>query len=410
MKRNGLLLILVVLAGGLTGSVVLSCIGLGPFAPQGITPAMKPDFGLMAEAWNTIQRYYVDRSAVRPRNMTYGAISGMVEALGDTGHSTFLTPEMIKREKELTQGKYKGVGIEVRMKGRQVVIVAPFDGSPAQKAGLRPGDVILRVDGEDVTGLALSQVANRILGPEGSTVSLTVMNPATGDLRTVSLIRTSITIENVTWERLPDSPVAHLRIAAFSLGVSKDLREALVRMQKEELRGIILDLRNDPGGLLDEAVGSASQFLKGGNVLLERDAEGRITPVPVRTGGVAPDISVVVLINAGTASASEIVAGALKDARRATLVGETTFGTGTVLGQFPLSDGSALLLAVKEWLTPNGSTIWHKGISPDVVVALPPGVAPSVPESEHGMTVAALQATHDEQLLRALSLLTADRK
>jgi len=408
MKTQRLLVTLVLLVGGLTGSMLLSCVGLGPFAPQGITPAMKSDFGLMAEAWNTIRRYYVDRSAVQPRGMTYGAISGMVEALGDTGHSTFLTPEMIKREKELTQGEYKGVGIEVRMKGRRVVIVAPFDGSPAQKAGLRPGDVILRVDGEDVTGIALSQVANLILGPEGSAVSLTVMNPATGDLRTVTLTRTSITIENVTWQRLPGSSVAHLRVAAFSRGVSKALREALVRIQKEEMRGIILDLRNDPGGLLDEAVGSASQFLKSGNVLLEKDAEGRITPVPVQSGGVAPDVPLAVLINAGTASASEIVAGALKDARRATLVGETTFGTGTVLSQFPLSDGSALLLAVKEWLTPDGSTIWHKGIAPKVMVALAPGVSPSVPESERDMTAAALQATHDEQLLRALSLLTAN--
>jgi carboxyl-terminal processing protease len=267
------------------------------------------------------------------------------------------------------------------------------------------GDVIVRVDGEDVGGLALSQVANRILGPEGTTVALTVMNPATGDLRTVSLTRTNITIENVTWQRLPDSRVAHLRIAAFSHGVSKDLRQALVRIQKEEMRAIILDLRNDPGGLLDEAVGSASQFLQSGNVLLEKDAEGKITPVSVQSGGVAPDIPLAVLINGGTASASEIVAGALKDALRATLVGETTFGTGTVLSQFPLSDGSALLLAVKEWLTPNGSTIWHTGIAPNIVVPLPPGVVPSVPETERGMTLAALKATQDEQLLRAFSLL-----
>jgi carboxyl-terminal processing protease len=406
MKRNMLLLAFRVLAGGSIAAILMNCMGLGPFAPQGITPGMRSDFGLMAEAWNTIQRYYVDRSAIQPGRLTYGAISGMVEALGDTGHSTFLTPEMLKREKELTQGKYKGVGIEVRMKGRRVVIVAPFDGSPAQKAGLRPGDVILRVDGEDVTGLALSQVANRILGPEGTTVSLTIMNPATGDLRTVSLIRANITIDNVTWQRLPDSAVAHLRIAAFSRGVSKDLREALVLIQKEEIRGIILDLRNDPGGFLDEAVGSASQFLRSGNVLLEKDAEGKITPVPVQSGGIAPDVPLAVLINGGTASASEIVAGALKDALRATLVGETTFGTGTVLSQFRLSDGSALLLAVKEWLTPDGSTIWHTGITPNISVALPPGVVPSVPQTEQGMTLAALKATHDEQLLRALSLLT----
>jgi carboxyl-terminal processing protease len=165
-----------------------------------------------------------------------------------------------------------------------------------------------------------------------------------------------------------------------------------------------VDLRNNPGGLLNEAVSTASQFLSGGQVLLEKSADGRITSVAVEKGGLAPSIPMVVLMNGGTASAAEIVAGALQDHRRAKLVGTTTFGTGTVLQQFPLSDGSALLLAVQEWLTPDGSQIWHKGIPPNFVVSLPEGVAPLFPEEEQGLTLQQLKASRDTQLLKAQEL------
>ena len=168
----------------------------------------------------------------------------------------------------------------------------------------------------------------------------------------------------------------------------------------------MLDLRNNPGGILDEVVRAASQFLSGGNVLLVKDAQGRITPVPVVKGGLLPNLPVVVLVNSGTASAAEIMAGALKDAHRAALVGETTFGTGTVLKQFGLSDGSALLIAIEEWLTPSGQTIWHKGIAPDVIVSLPPDVMPTIPSAERGMTPEELRASGDAQLSRALQMLS----
>ena len=220
-----------------------------------------------------------------------------------------------------------------------------MDGSPAQKAGLRPSDIILKVDGESVAGLPLDQVVSRILGPAGTSVVLTIMDPDTGRTRDVTIVRAHIKIQNVTWQRLPGTTVAHVRIAAFSQGVTEDLRGAL------------------------------------------------------------EDIPLVVLINGGTASAAEIVAGALQDAQRATLVGETTFGTGTVLNEFRLSDGSALLLATEEWLTPGGRVIWHQGISPDKMVSLSSGVAPLLPEAEREMTAAQLQASEDAQLLQALELL-----
>jgi carboxyl-terminal processing protease len=400
-------LILLTLGLGLAGGVGLDRqVLVASLPPDTIPPDATPDFHLMGEAWDLIQQDYVDRAAVQPLPLTYGAIGGMVDALGDTGHSRFLSPEMVQQERDATQGQFEGIGAEVQTKDGHVVIVAPIDGSPAQKAGLQPGDIILKVDGIDITGLPLNQVVQRILGPAGTKVTLTILNPATGSTRDVTLVRARITIQNVTWARLPDTTIAQVRIAAFSEGVTKDLQKALADIQQQGLTGIILDLRNDPGGLLDEAIGVASQFLKGGNVLLEKNAQGQITPVPVQPGGVAPDVPVVVLINAGTASAAEIVAGALQDERGATLVGETTFGTGTVLSEFSLSDGSALLLATEEWLTPNGRTIWHKGISPNDVISLPPTGAPLFPEAEQGMTSAQLQNSEDKQLLKALDLLT----
>jgi carboxyl-terminal processing protease len=210
----------------------------------------------------------------------------------------------------------------------------------------------------------------------------------------------------VKWLRMPGTKVAHVRIATFSKGVGQDLRKALAEVEEEKLAGLILDLRNNPGGLLEEAVKTASQFLSSGNVVLEKDARGQVSPVPVLPGGLATTIPMVVLINGGTASASEIVAGALQDDHRATLVGEKTFGTGTVLEPFSLADGSALLLATKEWLTPAGQVIWHKGISPDVPVPLLPQVNPLFPEREKGMTAGQLRESKDAQLLRALDLLT----
>ena len=364
------------------------------------------EFGLMAEAWNAIHDHYVDKSAEGPRALTYGSISGMVDALGDTGHSVFLSPQMIKEEGSFIKGEYEGIGVEIRMKDGHVVIMTPFDGSPAQKARLRPGEIIMDVNGRNIADLTLLQVVHEILGPAGTQVTLTIVDPKTGTTQKVTMARASITVNSVTWHQFPGTEVAHLRMARFSEGVTKDLKKALKRIHQQGLKAIVLDLRNNPGGILPEAVSTASQFLSGGNVLLIKDAEGRTKPVPVEKGGVAKDIPMVVLVNGGTASAAEIVSGALQDAGRARLIGETTFGTGTVLQQFPLSDGSALLLAIEEWLTPDGHTFWHKGITPNLVVSLPEGVFPLFPEEESGMTPRDVKDTKDSQLLDALNLVS----
>lgn len=206
----------------------------------------------------------------------------------------------------------------------------------------------------------------------------------------------------MSWQRLPGSDIADVRIARFNKGAAEELRQALRGIRSQHLRGVILDLRDNPGGELDEAVGVASQFLTQGNVLLVKGAKGKITPVPVKPGGLDPNLPMAVLVNGGTASAAEIVAGALQDAHRAILVGETTFGTGTVLRQFSLANGAALLLAVQEWLTPSGRSFWHKGIAPELEVVLASDANLLVPAAERKMTTEELRSSNDKQLLRGL--------
>ena len=366
------------------------------------------DFTLIDEAWQTIRTNYVDKTAVTDETFTYGAIDGMVNALGDTGHSRFLSPEMVKAQHEYNTGTFEGIGAYVESRDAATVIVSPIDNSPAQAEGLLPGDVIVAIDGEDVTTLPLNEVVQRVLGPAGSEVTLTIFTPATGEMRDVTLARAKIELENVTWAQLPGTTIAHIRISAFSERVSQDLHQALTDIQAAGLTGVVLDLRNNPGGLLTEAIGVAGQFLpEGTTVLLRQDAQENMKTETAVSEGAGLDIPLVVLINQGSASASEIVAGALQDNGRAQLVGDTTFGTGTVLNEFDLSDGSALLLATEQWLTPSGRVIWHEGIVPDTAVSLPIGTALLRPESERQLTVADLQSSEDAQLLQALHNLQA---
>jgi carboxyl-terminal processing protease len=399
----------VLIVVGVFGGVVLDREVLLDYVPSASasTAGAGLNTGLINQAWNIIRRNYADQPAVQSQALTYGAIGGMVDALGDTGHSRFLTPEMLKNENEFTQGSFQGVGIEVQVKNGNVVVVAPIDDSPAQRAGVRPGEIIAQVNGQDVTGLPLEKVIPMILGSAGTKVTITFRDPDTGKTRDIELTRAQIKVRNVTWAVVPGTTIAHVRLAAYSQGVSADLRKALQDIQQQGLTGIVLDLRNDPGGLLGEAVGVTSEFLKDGNVLLERDAQGKTTAVPVQPNAKVTDLPMVVLINQGTASAAEITAGALQDSHRATLEGETTFGTGTVLLTFGLSDGSALLLATQEWLTPGGQSIWHHGITPTVQVTMTNTAAPLEPQAERSMSVSQLQSSGDAQLMRALTLLHA---
>jgi carboxyl-terminal processing protease len=369
------------------------------------------NFRLIAEAWNTIQRFYVDRSALKSQNLTYGAISGMVDALGDTGHSIFLTPGMVKELQVTERGELKGVGVQVGINtNRQVVIVAPIDNSPAQRAGLHSGEIIVSVNGRGIAGMSLNEAAEQISGPVGSSVELGILNPKTRQVRNVTIVRADIILHDVTWVKLPGTDIADVRLASFDEGVARDLREALRQMRAQHIQGMVLDLRDNPGGVLDEAITVASQFLAGGNVLLVKDATGKITPIPVQPGGLATNIPMAVLIDHGSASAAEIVAGALGNAHRAELIGETTFGTGTVLDEFPLSGGAAMLLAISEWLTPDGQSFWHKGISPQITVDLATDVQPLRPPGIREMTADELKSSDDKQFLQAVQWVSEQAK
>lgn len=404
---RSLILVLVALVLGLVGGVVLDREVLAAFAQPQADSSQSVDIRLISEAWDLINRSYVDRPAVQGKPLTYGAIGGMMDALGDTGHSRFMTPEMVKQENNFTAGQFEGIGAYVQTKDGHAVIVSPISGSPAEKIGLKAGDIVLAVDGNNVDGLPISQVIQKIQGPAGTLVLLTVQDPKTGEKRDLTIVRARITLHNLSWGMVPGTTIAHIRLDSFSQAVTQDLKNALEGAKGQGAKAIVLDLRNNPGGILDESVGVASQFLNSGDVLQEKGAQGQVIKVGVKPGGLAVDTPLVVLINNSTASAAEIVAGALQDARRARLVGETTFGTGTVLNQFGLSDGSALLLATQEWLTPDGRVIWHKGIGPDVPISLAANAAPLAPPSVQGMTWQELQASGDAQLLKALELLGA---
>lgn len=371
-----------------------------------VSAVARPDFRLLGEAWHLIEKHYVDRSAIRSKRMTYAAISGMVDSLGDTGHSTFLSPRMVREAHEAIQGHFAGIGAEVQMRDKHVVVVAPLDGTPAQKAGLRPGDIIFKVDGKNVAGETLEQVVRRIRGPVGTKVVLSIRKPHTDHTVAVPIVRAVIHVHSVTWHMLPGTDIADVRIASFSEGTGDELESALDAVRAKHARAIVLDLRDDPGGLLNQAIDVASEFLPdGNNVLLEKNAKGKVRPVAVEDDDMKFSLPMVVLVNAGTASAAEIVTGALQDGNRATVEGQKTFGTGTVLQEFRLRDGSALLLAVQEWLTPDGHTIWHKGITPEVKVKLANKVAPVFPMTLEKMTTAKLKASKDAQLLKAIKLL-----
>ncbi len=359
------------------------------------------------EAWNLVQRNFVDRTALDATQLTHGAIRGMVDALGDTGHTSYLTPE--QREARLTsiQGRFTGIGAQLGEEQGFPIIVAPFDGSPAQKAGIKPGDVIVAVNGEEVTGLTLTEIAEKVRGPADSQVTLTLFRQEENRSLEITVTRGEITIPAVSWAMVPETQVAVIRLSQFSAQAKDEIVAAVAGAKAAGATGLVVDVRNNPGGLLDQAISVTSQFLPEGNVLLEEDAEGNRTAYPVEAGGQATDLPLVVLVNPGTASSSEIFAGAVQDQERGQVVGETTFGTGTVLQPYTLQDGSELLLGVKQWLTPNGRLIRNQGVQPDEVVELPLGSDLLTPLVFRDMSLEEIRTSQDTQLQKALELLGA---
>jgi carboxyl-terminal processing protease len=363
---------------------------------------------LIDEAWQILHQDYVGADELDDTSLAYGAIEGLADAVGDTGHTSFLTPQEREERSEELSGSYVGIGVRIdAAEDGRPLVVGIFRGSPAEAADLHTGDLIVAVDGRSTADHDLDEVASWIRGEAGSSVRLVVQEGVDGIPRELSIVRAEVAVETVSWTMVPGSTTAVIRLEQFSHGAADAFKTALGEIREAGADRLVFDLRGNPGGFVDEAVGIASQFLSDGNVFVERDADGKETPHPVSLDGSALDLPLVVLIDGGTASSAEIVSGALQDAGRGELIGATTFGTGTVLGEFALSDGSALRVGTVEWLTPKGRRIWHEGIVPDVTVERPDDVRPVIPDDLRSMSVAQVGDLADPQLARALSLVAS---
>jgi carboxyl-terminal processing protease len=321
------------------------------------------------QAWNLVHEEYVDQP-VDDSVLMRGAIRGMLDALGDP-HTSYLDPEEFKILNTSLQGDetYEGIGAWVDTTGDFLTIISPMPGSPAEKAGLRTGDKILAIDGEDMSGLDGEVVRKKVLGPADTTILLSIARQGQEPFD-VSVTRANITVPSLEY-RMLDNNIGYVRIFIFADTTSDQLREALTELMAQKPSGIILDLRGNGGGYLEAAVEVGSQFLDKGVVLYEEYGDGSRKTFDVRKGGLATDIPIVVLINEGTASASEIVAGAIQDTGRGKLVGVTSFGKGSV--QLPTTlenEAGAVRITIARWLTPNGRTIHGIGLTPDVEVLI----------------------------------------
>jgi carboxyl-terminal processing protease len=368
-------------------------------SPASLEEQDRESLTLYAEALDTVREDYVDREAVDSKKQTYGAIEGMLDTLGDEGHTRFLTPEEREQNREGLSGTYVGIGIQLEEEDGEVVVTAPIEGSPAERAGIEAGDVVVAVNGESVRGEDLPQVVEQIKGPEGTQVELTVLRG--GEEREFDLERAEIESPVASWTMIPSSDVAHVRLSSFSDDSAEKLGQAFEEARAAGARRFVLDLRNNPGGRLDQAVRMSGDFLEPGSVVYVReDASGGREEIQVEGGGESIDAPMAVLVNEGTASSAEILAGALRDNDRATVIGERTFGTGTVLSEFVLRDGSAILLGVAEWLTPGGDFIRETGIEPDVEVALAQDTQPLTPSEARDLSKEEI-LERDAQLARA---------
>jgi carboxyl-terminal processing protease len=394
-----------VLVAVFTSGAGLERLGALPGREVPVEAPAAADFGLIREAWDLLHTEYVGAQDLDSKALAYAAIDALAQATGDTGHTRFLTPAEREQANQDLSGSFVGIGVQVDTGQNGVRIVDVFTDSPAQKAGLRRGDVILEVDGTSTADTPLDKIVERVRGPEGTEVRLSISR--TGEAKPLDVVVRRAKIERpaVSWSMVPGSTIADIRLEQFQSGSGDEVKAALTAAEAAGATGAVIDLRGNPGGYVDEARAVVSQFLGHGVVYQTRDAKGVVNPNDVVAGGVALDLPIVVLVDAGTASSSEITAGALQDAGRAKIVGVKTFGTGTVLGEFALTDGSALRIGTVEWLTPEGRRIWHEGITPDVVVELPADVFAMTPDQVSSSTAAELAATKDVQLLKALELL-----
>lgn len=348
------------------------------------------DFSAFWTVWQKLENNYYDKTKLDPQKMINGAISGMVASLDDP-FTVYLPPVQNDNFKQGLAGQFQGIGAELGIKDQKILVISPLNGSPAQKAGIRAGDFILAVNDQSTASMTLSQAVEKIRGPKGTAVTLTVSHKEENNPKDIKITRDVITVKSVeTWikkgkdidsinldKKYADSTVAYISLSQFGDNTNSEwlssVNDLNLKLGKDKsVKGVVLDLRNNPGGYLSDAVFIASEFLREGTVVVsEEEASGK-TVLKANRRGLLIDTPLIVLINKGSASASEIVAGALRDNNRTQLIGETSFGKGTIQQAEDLGGGAGIHVTVAKWLTPNGTWVNGEGLAPDIEVVLDP--------------------------------------
>ncbi|MBI3331627.1 S41 family peptidase [Candidatus Peregrinibacteria bacterium] len=332
-------------------------------------PEEEVDISLLWGVWRLLLKHYIAPDELQTTPLLFGAVEGMVRAVGDP-YTVFMTPSQNVDFRQALEGKLQGIGAELTFKDGLIVVVNPLKGSPAAAAGILPEDIITEVDGTDIAGENLNQVVQRIRGKKGTTVRIKVVREGSFDPIEFSIVRADINIPSVESElkKTGSGTVGYIALNQFGDSSVDEVKEALVSFEKESIEGVILDLRFNGGGYLEGAVELASLFLRQGKVVSVERRDGEPEHHYVYGRPTHPDVPLVVMINQGSASASEIVAGALQDHKRATIIGMTSFGKGTVQEVIDLPGGSSLRVTTARWLTPSGKNLGKEGVHPDIVV------------------------------------------
>ena len=327
---------------------------------------LPPELKTVAEAYRILMDEHVDHRTLESQQLSEGAIRGILAALADP-HASYLSADQHSREQEGYRGYFEGIGAQVTMTEAGLTVIAPIPGAPAEAAGIRAGDLILAVDGDSISHLTLIEAVNLIRGPGGTEVTLLVRHAGSDQNETITVTRGRIPIESTDFRMVEDG-VGHLWIYSFSNTTEDEVRRALDEFDDAQGRGLVLDLRNNPGGLLNAVVDVTDLFLDGGPILYEIDAQGNRNDYDADRRGPGVDITMVVLVNQFSASASEIMAGAIKTNQRALVVGETTFGKGSVNIARELSDGSAIYFTIRRWYLPDDTQIEGQGVTPNIEI------------------------------------------
>ncbi|XJZ29089.1 S41 family peptidase [Bacillota bacterium Lsc_1132] len=360
----------------------------------------RAEFDKFYTAYDTLKTNYYKN--VDQKKLIDGAINGMVESLGDP-YSDYMSNAEAKNFHNTISSSFEGIGAEIQEKDGHIVIVSPIKGSPAEKAGLKPNDILLAVNGKSLQGMNSTQAVTLIRGKKGTKVELTIQRPGTEAPVKVPIIRDEIPIQTVYGEMVEDG-IAKVQITSFSSNTSKELVKTLNDLQQKGMKGLVLDLRQNPGGLLDQAIDISSLFVPKGKILFKvEDRKGKIKQYTSQNDG-SPAMPLVVLIDSGSASASEILSAAVKESAGVPLVGEKSFGKGTVQTAQDFPDGSDLKYTMAKWLTPNGNWIHKKGINPDYPVALPDYASLPIinPDKEQKLSSSSTDVKTAQKMLKAL--------